>query len=138
MQKGTRARACTSFVPIDQAGSTSVTAEDTKASIQDGKNKSSHCPVRSGQSDGREGCLGFCSPRVPCEPGFVCASLKRHRLPPSPPGCPLPENLSAGPDFFQLDSLDGFTRHFKKTVFPEEAGGWHLLEMTHLGAIQDL
>ena len=52
MQKGTRARACTSFVPIDQAGSTSVTAEDTKASIQDGKNKSSHCPVRSGQSDG--------------------------------------------------------------------------------------
>ena len=50
----------------------------------------------------------------------------------------LPENLSADPDFFQLDSLDGFTRHFKKTVFLEEAGGWHLLEMTHLGAVQDL
>ena len=72
MQRGTRARACTSFVPIDQARSTSVTAEDTKANKQDSKNKSSHCSIQSAQSvtAGRTACA-CASPLVPCEPGFV-------------------------------------------------------------------
>ena len=70
---------------------------------------------------------------VLCEPHSGCTGSLPLRL-----AAWLPENLSAGPDFFQLDSLDGFTQHFKKTVFLEEAGGWHLFEMIHLGASQDL